>query len=85
MQTALIAFLQSTDVTEAEFRAILTKVVVVGVVAMGMAFLLLWFFFRNLGKESSAGERDTRVSTWALLVSLVLVLLGLAFVVYSLA
>ncbi|MGK2859088.1 MAG: hypothetical protein ACSLFQ_17960 [Thermoanaerobaculia bacterium] len=85
MPVALIALLQSTAMSEAEFKAMLVKVVVVGVVAMGISTLLLWLFWRNLGKESAAGERETRTSTFVLLVSLVLVLLGLSFVVYSLA
>jgi heme/copper-type cytochrome/quinol oxidase subunit 2 len=81
----LIAILQSTAMTEAEFKAMLLKVVVVGTVAMGLASLLLWLFWRNLQKESDAGEGDTRVSTWVLLVSLIVVLIGMSFVVYSLA
>lgn len=82
---ALLAFLQTTNLTEAEFQALLTKVVVVGTLAMALASLLLWLFWRNLGKESESGETETRVSTWVLLASLILVLLGLSFVVYSLA
>jgi hypothetical protein len=79
-----LAILQSA-MSEAEFKAVLTKVVVVGTAAMGLASLLLWLFWRNLGKESEGGETDTRTSTWVLLVALILVLLGLSFVVYSLA
>lgn len=85
MHIALIALLQSTAISEAEFKAMLVKVVVVGVVAMGIATLLLWLFWRNLGKESAGEERETRVSTFVLLVSLILVLLGMSFLVYSLA
>lgn len=81
----LLAFLQSTAMSEAEFKAMLVKVVTVGTLAMGLAFFLLWLFWRNLGKESEGGETETRGSTWVLLVSLILVLLGLSFVVYSLA
>lgn len=82
---SLLAILQTTSMTEAEFRALLTKVVVVGTVTMLLASLLLWLFWRNLGKESAEGETETRVSTWVLLASLILVLLGLSFVVYSIA
>ncbi|MCM2315121.1 MAG: hypothetical protein NDJ92_08220 [Thermoanaerobaculia bacterium] len=85
MDIALIALLQSTALSEAEFKAMLVKVVVVGVVAMGISTLLLWLFWRNLGKESAGGERETRVSTFVLLVGLILVLLAMSFVVYSLA
>lgn len=85
MHLALIALLQSTAISEAEFKAMLIKVVVVGVVAMGIATLMLWLFWRNLGRESAGGERETRVSTFVLLVSLILVLLGMSFLVYSLA
>jgi hypothetical protein len=85
MHSLPIAVLQTTNLTEAEFRAVLVKVVVVGVVTMGISATLLWLFWRNLGKESKQGETETRVSTWLLLVSLVLVLLGMSFVVYSLA
>lgn len=85
MHTLAFAILQSTAMSEAEFKAMLVKVVVVGVVAMGISTLLLWLFWRNLGKESAGGEKDTRVSTFVLLVSLILVLLGMSFVVYSLA
>ena len=81
----LAAILQSNALTEGEFMAMLVKVVVVGTVAMGLAALLLWLFWRNLGKESAGGEKETRISTWVLLVSLILVLLGLSFVVYSIA
>ncbi|MBI2212988.1 MAG: hypothetical protein HYU52_05015 [Acidobacteria bacterium] len=81
----LLAFFQSTNMTEEEFRALITKVVVSGTLAMGIAAVLLWLFWRNLGKESEGGESETRVSTWLLLVSLVVVLLALSFVVYSLA
>ena len=80
----LLAILQSA-LSEAEFKAMLTKVVVVGTLAIGLASLALWLFWRNLGKESEGGETDTRTSTWVLLVSLILILLGLSFVVYSIA
>ena len=85
MWTQTLAFLQSTALTEAEFKAMLLKVVVVGVIAIGIGMTLLWLFWRNLGRESAAGETDTRVSTFVLLVVLVVVLLGMSFVVYSLA
>jgi len=85
MKFALLAFLQSTAMTEAEFKAILTKVVVFGTIAMVIASFLLWMFWRNLEKESEKGEIETRLSTWVLLVSLVVVLLGLSFIVYRLA
>lgn len=85
MRTLAFAILQSTAQSEAEFKAMLVKVVVVGVVAMGISTLLLWLFWRNLGKESEGGETETRVSTFVLLVALVLVLLVMSFVVYSLA
>lgn len=82
---AFLAFIQSTAMTEAEFKAILLKVVFFGTLAMMIAGFLLWLFWRNLGKESAGGEVDTRLSTWLLLVSLILVLFVLSFVVYSIA
>lgn len=85
MRTLAFAILQSTALSEAEFKAMLVKVVVVGVVAMGISTLLLWLFWRNLGKESDGGETETRVSTFVLLAGLILVLLVMSFVVYSLA
>jgi hypothetical protein len=85
MTPALLAFLQSTAMSEAEFKALLLKVVVVGTVAMALASILLWLFWRNLGKESAEGETETRVSTWVLLVSLILLMFCLSFVVYSFA
>ncbi|MFA6958229.1 MAG: hypothetical protein WC538_20365 [Thermoanaerobaculia bacterium] len=85
MKLALLTFLQSTAMTEAEFKAILMKVVVFGTIAMAIASFLLWMFWRNLEKESAGGEVETRLSTWVLLVSLVVVLLGLSFIVYRLA
>jgi hypothetical protein len=85
MMLALITFLQSTSMTDAEFKVVLAKVVVFGTIAMAIAGFLLWMFWRNLGKESAEGGVETKTSTWLLLVSLIVVLLGLSFVVYSLA
>ena len=58
---------------------------VFGTIAMAISGFLLWLFWRNLEKESAEGGVETRVSTFVLLVALVVVLLSLSFIVYSLA
>ncbi len=80
----MLALIQAMDMTEAQFKAVLIKVVVVGLFTMGSSFALLLVFWRNLKKESEAGETKTRMSTFLLLVALVLILTLMSFVVYKL-
>jgi len=80
---ALFLLLQAVDVNEPEFKAIIIKVIVAGVAMMAVSFGLLWLFWRRLEIESEAGEHKTRMSTFAYLVALVLVLILMSFVIYS--
>jgi len=81
----IFILLQTLDMTEAEFKAAVIKVIVVGTFAMGISFCLLWLFWKRLEKESDAGEHHTRMSTFGYLIALVLVLILMSFVVYSFA
>jgi len=82
---AVFILLQTLDMTETEFKAVVIKVIVLGTLTMGVSFGLLWLFWKRLEEESKAGEHRTRMSTFAYLVVLVLVLIAMSFVVYSFA
>lgn len=82
---AFFILLQTLDMTETEFKAIVIKVIVAGILMMGISFWLLWLFWRRLEIESEAGEHKTRMSTFGYLVALVIVLILMSFVVYSFA
>lgn len=81
--SAFFILLQTLDMSETEFRAIVIRVIVVGVATMGISFWLLWLFWKRLEAESSAGEHKTRMSTFGYLVALVIVLILMSIVVYS--
>ncbi len=80
---SLFLVLQTLDMTEAEFKAAVIKVIVVGTLTMAVSFWLLWLFWRRLEAESDAGEHTTRMSTFGYLVALVIVLILMSLVVYS--
>jgi heme/copper-type cytochrome/quinol oxidase subunit 2 len=80
---AVFILLQTLDMTEADFKAVVIKVIVVGTLTMGVSFWLLWLFWRRLEDESKAGEHKTRMSTFGYLIALVLVLILMSLVVYS--
>lgn len=80
---AIFILLQTLDMTEADFKGIVIKVIVMGILTMGLSFGLLWLFWRRLEEESKAGEHRTRMSTFGYLVALVLVLILMSFIVYS--
>lgn len=82
---AVFILLQTLDMTEPEFKSVVIKVVLMGILTMGVSFGLLWLFWKRLAAESEAGEHQTRMSTFGYLVVLVLVLIVMSFVVYSLA
>lgn len=82
---ALFILLQTLDMSEADFKGIVIKVIVMGVLTMGLSFWLLWLFWRRLEEESNAGEHRTRMSTFGYLVALVLVLILMSFIIYSAA
>ena len=65
--------------TDVEFKAVVVKVVVVGVLTMGTSFVLLWIFWKRLEAESEAGETTSRKSTILVLVVLIVVLLAMSF------
>jgi heme/copper-type cytochrome/quinol oxidase subunit 2 len=81
--SAFFILLQTLDMTESEFKAVIVRVIVVGVVTMGISFWLLWLFWRRLEAESAAGEHKTRMSTLGYLIALVIVLILMSIVVYS--
>ena len=78
-----LAFLQALEMTDVEFKAVVLKVVVVGILTMGTSFALLWIFWKRLEAESEAGETTSRKSTILVLVVLIVVLLAMSLVVYQ--
>ena len=68
------------EMTEADFKAAVIKVIVVGLLTMGTSFTLLWIYWKRLESESDAGETKSRKSTIVVLVALIAVLLVMSWV-----
>ncbi len=79
----MLILLQAAEMTEAEFKAVVIKVVVIGILTMGTSFGVLWIFWKRLEAESDAGETTSRKSTIVALVALILVLLAMSWVIYQ--
>ena len=79
----MFLLLQALNMSEAEFRTIVIRVVLIGLVTMGSSFVILMFFWKNLEKESEAGETKVRKSTVAILVGLILTLVLMSVLVYQ--